>query len=210
MGKNAAFHGFVNSRRMSAWLASLAATAMLFVCLGSSAAAQRPVGKDGRIHACYRVKGKPKGALRVVPSARTRCRRGERKTSWSATLSSSPAGGSQGAQGQSGPASPAGPEDAALKAQVGALTLKVQALEGVLQGITNGDLTGMLATLNGVTNPELLNAIGSVPLVEEVCAQTEELTGRSNALLGLLDTLDALNVLSLPAALPAFNVCPAA
>lgn len=82
----------------------------------------------------------------------------------------------------------------------------MQALEGILQGITNGDLTGMLATLNGVTNPELLNAIGSVPLVEEVCSQTEELTGRSNALLGLLDTL---NVLSLPAALPTFNVCPA-
>jgi hypothetical protein len=67
----------------------------------------------------------------------------------------------------------------------------------------------MLATLNGVTNPELLNAIGSVPLVEEVCEQTEVLTGRSNALLGLLDTFDALDVLSLPAVLPTFDACPA-
>jgi len=48
-----------------------------------------------------------------------------------------------------------------------------------------------------------------VPLVETVCEQTEALTGRSNALLTLLDTLDALNVLSLPAALPTFDVCPA-
>jgi hypothetical protein len=210
MNKNAAFHGFANYRRVPAWLASLAAAAMLFACLAGSAAAQGPVGKDGQIHACYRVKGKPKGELRVVPSAKARCRRGERKTTWSVTSSSSSAGGSQGAQGQSGANGSAGSDEAALKAQVGALTLKVQALEGILQGITNGDLTGMLATLNGVTNPELLNAIGSVPLVEEVCAQTEELTGRSNALLGLLDTLDALNVLSLPTALPTFNVCPAA
>jgi hypothetical protein len=213
MNKNAAFHGFANYRRVPAWLASLAAAAMLLASLAGSAAAQGPVGKDGQIHACYRVKGKPKGALRVVPSARTRCRRGERKTAWSATASTSSSGsggGSQGAQGQSGASSPPGSDDAALKAQVGALTLKVQALEGILQGITNGDLTGMLATLNGVTNPELLNAIGSVPLVEEVCSQTEELTGRSNALLGFLDTLDALNVLSLPTTLPTFNVCPAA
>jgi hypothetical protein len=211
MNKNAAFHGFANYRRVPVWLASLAAVAMLLACLAGSAAAQGPVSKDGQIHACYRVKGKPKGALRVVSSARTHCRRGERKTAWSAASSSNSiaGGGSQGTQGQSGANGSAGSDEAALKAQIGALTLKVQALEGVLQGITNGDLTGMLATLNGVTNPELLSAIGSVPLVEEVCSQTEELTGRSNSLLGLLDTLDALNVLSLPAVLPAFNVCPA-
>jgi len=212
MNKNAAFHGFANYRRVPIWLASLAAAAMLLASLAGSAAAQRPVGKDGQIHACYRVKGKPKGELRVVPSAQTRCRHGERKTSWSvASSSGSPAAGagSQGAQGQGGANGSASPDDAALKAQVGALTLKVQALEGILQGITNGDLTGVLSTLNGVTNPELQNAIGSVPLVEEVCSQTEELTGRSNSLLGLLDTLDALNVLSLPTALPTFNVCPA-
>jgi hypothetical protein len=211
MGKNAAFHGFDNYRRVAAWLTSLAVGALLLAGV-DGAAAQGPIGKDGQIHACYRVKGKPKGELRVVPSAKTHCRRGERKTSWSvASSAGSPAAnaGGQGAQGQSGANGSAGSDDAALKAQVGALTLKVQGLEGILQGITNGDLTGVLATLNGVTNPELLNAIGSVPLVKEVCSQTEELTGRSNALLGLLDTLDALNVLSLPAVLPTFNVCPA-
>jgi hypothetical protein len=181
---------------------------VLLICLVAPAA-QGAVGQDGQIHACYRVKGKPKGVLRVVQSAKTRCRRGERKAAWSATGSSGIASqGAQGTQGQAGTSGSNG-DEAALKAQVGALSLKVEALEGILQGITNGDLTGMLATLSGVTNPELLGAIGSVPLVEEVCGQTEELTGRSNALLGLLDTLDVLNALSIPAALPAFNVCPA-
>src|SRR6188768_2072389 len=102
MGKNAAFHGFANYRRVPIWLASLAAGAMLLAYFIGNAAAQGPVGKDGQIHACYRVKGKPKGELRVVPSAKTHCRRGERKTTWSVTSSSSTAGGGQGAQGQSG------------------------------------------------------------------------------------------------------------
>jgi hypothetical protein len=187
---------------------ALAMGVVLLICLVAPAA-QGAVGQDGQIHACYRVKGKPKGALRVVQSAKARCRRGERKAAWSAAGSSGIASqGAQGTQGQAGTGGSAG-DEAALKAQVGALSLKVEALEGILQGITNGDLTGMLATLSGVTNPELLGAIGSVPLVEEVCGQTEELTGRSNALLGLLDTLDLLNALSIPEALPTFDVCPA-
>jgi len=207
MEKTAALHGFVTSRHRLVGPVLLATAALLLICLGPSAA-QGAVGQDGQIHACYRVKGKPKGALRVVQSARARCRRGERKAAWSVAGSSGIASqGGQGAQGQAGANGSVG-DEAALKAQIGALTLKVEALEGILQGITNGDLTGMLATLNGVTNPELLSAIGSVPLVEEVCGQTEELTGRSNALLGLLDTLDALSVLSIPAALPTFDVCP--
>jgi hypothetical protein len=209
MGKNAAFRGFVNSRPRLIALASLATGALFLLCLAGPTAARGPVGKDGQIHACYRVKGKPKGALRVVKSARAHCRHGERKATWSVTAPSGATGqGAQGGQGQAGASGSTTGDEAALKAQIGALSLKVEALEGILQGITNGDLTGMLATLNGVTNPELQSAIGSVPLVEEVCGQTEELTGRSNALLGLLDTLDALNVLSIPAVLPPFNVCP--
>jgi hypothetical protein len=188
---------------------ALAMGVVLLICLVAPVA-QGAVGQDGQIHACYRVKGKPKGALRVVQSARAHCRRGERKATWNVGGSAGTASqGGQGAQGQAGAGGSASDNEEALKAQVGALSLKVEALEGVLQDITNGDLTGMLATLSGVTNPELQSAIGSVPLIEEVCGQTEELTGRSNALLGLLDTLDALNVLSLPGVLPTFDVCPA-
>lgn len=206
MEENAAFRGFVGSRPRLIALASLAMGALLLICLAGAAAARAPVGLDGQIHACYRVKGKPKGALRVVRSAKAHCRRGERKAAWN--VAGSPGIASHGAQGDAGGSGSTG-DEAALKAQIGALTLKVEALEGILQGITNGDLTGMLATLDNVTNPQLLNAIGAVPLVEEVCVQTEELTGRSNALLGLLDTLDALDVLSIPAVLTSFDVCPA-
>jgi hypothetical protein len=221
MNKNAAFHGFANYRRWPIWLASLAASStMLLICLAGSAAAQGPVGKDGQIHACYRVKGKPKGELRVVPSAKTHCRRGERKTTWS--VASSPGNpvagvGSQGAQGQSGANGSAGSEDAALKAQVGALTLKVQALEGVLQGITNGDLTGVLGTLQGLNNEGLTNAVNSLAATEALCEQSEALTEQVNLVAGVVEGLGLNGVLTglggllvvptLPTALAPFN-CP--
>lgn len=174
MTKNAAFRGLARSRPQLIALASLAAGALLLTCLADRAAARGPVGRDGKIHACYRVKGKPKGALRVVRSARARCRRGERKTSWS--VAGSPAAASQGAQGQAGASGSGDGDEAALKAQISALALRVEALESTLRG---------------------------------VCEQTEELTSQSNALLGFIDALDALDLLSLPGALPAFNTCPA-
>lgn len=218
-------------------LVPLAAAAMLLAGFAESATAASPVGKDGSIHACYRVKGKPKGGLRVVPSAKTRCKRGERKVTWSAAGTSQAgsngqAGSGGGSQpGQAGSNGSPGSNELALKTEVTSLSLKLAALEGVLEGIGKGDLSGMLGRVNGlesvldgvnnaglthavdavkdVTGSDLLEAVDAAPLVEEVCAQTEALTGRSNALLGLLDTLDALNVLPLPATLPIFNVCPA-
>jgi hypothetical protein len=55
--------------------------------------------------------------------------------------------------GQAGAPGAAAPDDAALKAQIGDLALRVLALEGVLQGITNGDLTGMLGRVSGRRHP---------------------------------------------------------
>ncbi len=218
MGKNAAFHGFVNYRRLSIFLAALAAGAVLIASIGGSASAKRPIGKDGTIHACYRVKGKPKGALRVVPSARTRCRRGERKTAWSVSPPvTSTTAGSAGSQGPSGAAGSAGADEAALKAQVGALSLRVEALEGILQGITNGDLTGMLGVLQGVTNEDLLAAVGAVPAVESLCEQSEALTEQvddlgaaTGALVSILNGTilgPIFGSVSVPAVLGSFN-CP--
>jgi hypothetical protein len=212
---------------------------VLLAVVGGTAAVQ-PLAKDGQIHACYRVKRKPKGELRVVPGTRAHCLRGERKVAWSAVGSSgfpgaSSQGGqgaqSQGAQGQPGANGSATPDDAALKAQVSALSLKVESLEGLLAGIAAGDLSGLLPRVSGlegvlsgvdneglqhavdtvkdVTGGKLLEAVKAVPLLGEVCTQTKELTDRSNLTLGLLNTLDALNVLSLPVALPQLNkVCP--
>ena len=239
MTKNIAFRSSFNPRSGLVPVVLLAAGALLLAVVDGTAAA-RPLVKDGQIHACYRVKGKPKGELRVVPSARVRCGRGERKVAWSAVGSSGFPGASsqgdqgaqgQGAQGQPGASGSAAPDDAALKAQVSALSLKVESLEGLLAGIAAGDLSGLLPRVSGlegvlsgvdneglkhavdtvkdVTGDKLLEAVKAVPLLSDVCTQTKELTDRSNLVLGLLNTLDALNVLSLPVALPEFNkVCP--
>lgn len=214
MKRTAALHGLVTSRRL-AGLALLATGVILLLCPGPPA--QGAVGKDGQIHACYRVKGKPKGALRVVRSGKVRCRRGERKAAWSMTG----AGGSvsQGGQGAQGPAGSNGSaaDEAALKAQIGALSLRVEALEGVLQGITNGDLVGMLGVLQGLTNEGLTNAVDSVPATEALCEQSEQLTDQVNlvadvvgglGLNGILTGLGGLLVIpTLPAALAPFS-CP--
>ncbi len=211
MNSNAAPQAGLKARFI---LVGLAAAAMLLALFVGSSAAAGPVGKDGTIHACYRVKGKPKGAMRVVP-VKARCKRGERKVAWSSVGQ----GGQSGAAGQAGAAGGgqqgqtgsdgSSPNEVALKTQISSLNVKVDDLEKILEGVTHGDLVGTLATLDGVTNPELLGAIGSVPLLEDVCGQTEELTGRSDAILGLLDTLDLANLLSIPSALPTFDVCPA-
>lgn len=173
-------------------IAALAAVLTLLVCLPGSAAAKRQsfVGHDGKIHACYRVKGKPKGMVRVVRGTRHRCRRGERRMAWSVTASADGAAGAAGTAGSSGGASSSSSTDlAALEGKVGALAFKVEALEGILGGISNGDLTGMLATLQGVTNADLMEAIDAAPLVATVCDQATLLTEQSNLLGEELDGL---------------------
>src|SRR5262249_29186201 len=80
-------------------VAAVAALAVSLALAGSAAAA--PIGKDGKINACYRVKGKPKGTLRVVKSARARCHRGERRVAW--VLAGAPgAAGAAGVPGDAG------------------------------------------------------------------------------------------------------------
>ncbi len=178
MGKNAAFRGIVSSRPGLIAFASLAMGALLLLCLAGTATARGPVGKDGRIHACYRVKGKPKGALRVVRSSRAHCRRGERKTSW--IVAGPSAAGSQGGQGEAG-ASGADADEAALKAQIGALSLRVEALERTSEALCEQ----------------------SEKLTEQVNLVAGVVAG-----LGLSPALEALGLLeipTLPAALAPFN-----
>lgn len=177
-------------------LAVLAALVVLGVVGVASAAAVPLVGKDGKIHACYRVKGKPKGELRVVKGARTHCRKGERRVAWTVAGATGPqgpsgangtdgSGGQTGSGGATGQQGAAGASAAALEVRVGQLTDKVETLEQALTGVTNS-----------------------------LCAQTATLTNQLNALTtavaGIsLTTLLAvvLNVPSLPAALPSYS-CP--
>jgi hypothetical protein len=181
---------------------------LLLASAGEPASAAPLVGKDGKIHACYKVKGKAKGTLRVVRSAKVRCPRRWKKVAWNA-------GGPSGAPGATGATGEPGPKGdiglpgknenvvvTELESKVEELLSKVKTLEAVLKG---------------VTNTSLKDAIAAVPAVEALCTQSTKLTEQSNslrtAIAGLslnavLTTLGGvLNIPALPTALPAF-ACP--
>jgi hypothetical protein len=164
------------------WLAALAAAATLASSLAlADVAAAAPVDRDGKIHACYRVKGKPKGAMRVVRSGKVRCRRGERKVAWVTTgaVGTTGAAGVPGAAGTAGadgggaagPVGPAGTTSvlstSELEEAIDLLTARVASLEGVLQGVTNS---------------QLLAAVAAVPVLESVCGEVSTLVTQTNLL----------------------------
>jgi hypothetical protein len=160
------------------------------------AAAAGIVGKDGKIHACYKAKGRGKGTLRVVRSAKVKCPKRWKKTSWYASGPAGPQGesgapggnGDTGANGGSGQPGTAGTANVkALEDKVTELLSKVQSLETILQGINN---------------QQLKEAIAAVPVVGELCTQATALTSKSgelgSALGGLSTVLGTLTVLALP------------
>jgi hypothetical protein len=179
--------------------------ALLLLAWTSQAAAAAPlVAKDGRIHACYKAKGRAKGTLRVVRNAKVRCPRGWKKAAWNAGGSSGAAGenGGSGAPGESGAGGTAGANGsvASLESKVSELLSKVKSLEGILAGVSNG---------------QLLKAITAASAVETLCAQTVKLNEQTTSLGGstaalntVLDTVIPLFVpVAVPAALPPF-ACP--
>jgi hypothetical protein len=105
------------------------AAAVLFAC-APQASAHKIVGRDGKVHACYRVKGKPKGAVRLV-HRRARCHRGERKVAWPVT-------GATGQAGATGPSGGPGADAATLAAlneRIDALSTRVEKLEGIVGAV---------------------------------------------------------------------------
>lgn len=211
----------VNRRVAFGTLAGLVATAMLLLGLSGTAAAAKPIGADGKIHTCYKAKGKAKGSLRVVRAGK-KCKRGWKKLAWVATSTAGSPGatgaggaggtGGGGHGGSSGDSGANGTDKTSLlETQVASLSLKVDGLEGLLEGlgkgdlkgltgtldgISNGDLTGVIATLDGVTNgelsgvidtldgvtkTELTEALGLAPVLQSVCAQVSGLTGGLDA-----------------------------
>ena len=110
--------------------AVLVASVSLVAWVGEAAA--RPlVGKDGKIHACYKAKGKPRGALRVVKSRKARCRKGERKVAWTvAGASGQP--GPKGAQGSPGTSAQQSSQSSTLTEQISLLAARVDSLEAKL------------------------------------------------------------------------------
>jgi hypothetical protein len=165
-------------------LALLAATALCAALIVGEASAAKLVGKDGKVYACYKAKGKRKGAVRLV-AEKGKCHKGEKKVSWSVTGPSgeSGTGGENGTAGEGG----AGGEKGAtatqgLEKQVQSLTGKVTQLESVLKGITNTELLGALGKLQGVSGAGLQEAVAKVPVVNTLCKQSGLLTTQANAL----------------------------
>lgn len=179
------------------------------LALASTASAASPIAKDGKIHACYKVKGKGKGNLRLARNAKGHCPRRWKKVAWYANGGVVGPGtpGPAGPKGETGPAGSQGEKGTAgnvvvegLEDKVTELLTKVESLEAVLKGVTNA---------------ELLNAIGLAPAVGALCEQSEDLTGQTTALGTSLDSLNTVigglvvgfSPVSVPTALSPFS-CP--
>jgi hypothetical protein len=210
-----ALQGEVAVKRSATVLFGLALCAfVLFTAAPASAASL--VGKDGKIHACYKVKGKAKGTLRVVRSAKAKCPKRWKKVSWYASGPAGPQGqaGSPGGNGETGTNGSSGlngtPATATVvkgvEDKVTELLTKVQSLETILKGIDNQQLKEAIA---GIAKTEALEGV-----VGSLCTQASALTSKSGelgtALSGfgtILDALSALPLPGIPTALPPFS-CP--
>ena len=198
---------------------ALSAAAVLFslfaLTLAARPAAAAPIGSDGVVHACYKAKGKPKGALRVVkPGKKCKAKKGEKAIAW--TVFGTP--GATGSQGDTGAAATQGATKQdlltllgliqqqssvidQLTGQLGALGVDLDDLTSQL-GLLNGDVNGLESILSGVTNGELQSAINAVPVVTDLCDQLSAVTGQSDGLLSALgvvtNLLDPLVLGALP------------
>lgn len=135
----------------------LAALATAILILPPSSASAAPlVGKDGKIHACYKWKGKRKGTLRVVRSRKVRCPRKWKKVSWYARVPSVPSvatvpgpPGPQGEKGLPGVVDPATVEQ--LEGKISELVTRVEQLET------------LVSTLGGVLGVPVLSELLLAP-----------------------------------------------
>jgi hypothetical protein len=193
---------------------ALVGVLLALVWASPSASAASLVGKDGRIHACYKAKGKAKGTLRVVRSAKVRCPRHWKKVAWNASGQS----GSSGEQGSSGEPGTGGENgQAGGKGETGAQSTaaKVSSLESKVTELL-AQVKSLQSVLGGINNAQLKEAIGTVPVVQMLCAQAGKLNEQSaklgqslSALNTVLEPLLVLfNPVGVPTALPAF-ACPA-
>jgi hypothetical protein len=210
--------GRVTTRKSVTLLFGLALCA--FVLFTSSpASAASLVGKDGQIHACYKAKGKGKGSLRVVRSAKVKCPKKWKKVSWYA---SGPAG-QQGASGSPGGSGETGTNGSNGLPGTPATATVVKGLENKVTELLN-KVTSLETVLNGINNQQLKEAIASIAdvkalesVVGSLCSQSSTLTSQLNSvesafgglkLNAVLTTLGGLlEVPTLPGPLSSFS-CP--
>jgi hypothetical protein len=208
-------HAALQGKARSLRPAAIAAVALLAVALAltGATASAAPLVRNGRIHACYKAKGRAKGTVRLVRSARARCPRGWKKVAWNASGQA----GAPGESGSGGENAPAGePGQGGAKGDTGAQSTgtKVASLETKVTELLT-KIKSLESVLAGVNNQQLKEAIGAVPVVSALCGQTKALNEQTTALVGsagalntLLDTLIPLFApVAVPAALPGFS-CP--
>lgn len=181
-------------------IATMAAlSALTFSTAGAGTAAAQSLGNDGTIHACYKAKGKNKGALRVVPTSQG-CRKlpGFRPVSWSAsgppggTGSQGVAGtaGEQGPQGDSGAEGKEGPQGVASQVEKTLIdTVKTQAgqIDTLNKQVT--DLTAEVLDLGG----KVIDLTGGVTSFEDkMSVLVKELVDLEVHMFGLEDEIGGL------------------
>ena len=157
---------------------------------GDAGAATSPI-KNGKINACYKVRGKAKGSMRLL-AGKGHCKRGERKLSWSVagTTGAQGATGAQGGEGSQGSTGPQGNPGAkgesgsggastlaSLESKVASLNVEVKTLEDLLEGVNTGDLSGALSKLNGITGTQLGDAVSSAPIVSSLAPKVASVEG---------------------------------
>lgn len=207
-------------------IATVAALSTFLFSTAGVATATQPLGKNGVIYACFKAKGKNKGALRVVASKRgcKKLRGGWRPVSWSANGSSGASGqsgtqGSAGTSGERGPQGNPGPEGKegeqgltgtveeslvetiqTQTTQIHDLTQQVTGLSGELLGLEadlNTQVTSLTNEVTGLTN----EVLGLEDTVKSACTQLSALTDQSDELIGKvggIELLGGLGVLKIP------------
>src|ERR1700750_541848 len=138
----------------SAPLLFLLALCAFVLFTSSTASAASPIARDGKIHACYKAKGKGKGTLRVVRNGKVKCPKRWKKVAWYASgvpgapgeagAPGSPGeGGANGGSGQPGTTGTVVVKQ--LEDKVTELLTKVKSLEAILSGIGNQQLKEAIA-----------------------------------------------------------------
>jgi hypothetical protein len=212
-------------------LVAATAAALLAMTVGVGSASARPAGKnplskDGVIYACYKVKGKERGSLRVVRHPRA-CRklRGWHRTAWSAVDSFGVSGqhGAAGTAGGNGGAGPAGPQGApgqpgeagqpgvagtveqSLIETIQTQSLQIDELTDEVTTLT-GQLTGLVSNVAGLEGDVggLEGAVGSLTgdvtllgeTVEDVCGQVSDVTEQTDLLAGVIGGISLDTILA--------------
>jgi hypothetical protein len=187
-----------------------AATTLVALTAATGSASAAPIGHDGVVHACYVVKGKKKGTIRVVPrGVSCKRRQGQRAISWNmdgktgntgvtGEEGTSPDSGSDGVSGANGVPGAQGPAGQIEKSVLETIQAQTSVINELTKEVTNLEtsLLGVEGTLEGACT-QLSSVTKQTGLVEGVV--------KGLSLTGVLGGL--LNIPALPTPLGTF-ACP--